>query len=132
MVDDKLLHDPAFMKEHVLYAQRFTAKSQCCVMRITIVNCFQECGFNLYLTSNDEDATDLSIGEDDWGQLKAGTSFQEYASCDTGAITCELRTLEQAMDEKFTSMCLKRRRGRWIMMVEKVNLQEHFCQQQRA
>lgn len=65
MIDDKLLHDPAFMKVLVSYAQRFMAKSQCCVTHITIVNCFQECGLNLYLTSNDEDATDLSIGEDD-------------------------------------------------------------------
>jgi hypothetical protein len=58
---------------------------------------------NLYLTSNDKDATDLSIGKDDWGQLKAGISFQKYASCDTGAVTCELQILEQLMDEKFTS-----------------------------
>jgi hypothetical protein len=61
------------------------------------MKCFQECGFNLYsyLTSNDVDAKYLSIGKDDWGQLKAGVSFLEYASCDTGAITCELLTFRK-------------------------------------
>jgi hypothetical protein len=33
---------------------------------MTIVNCFQECGFNLNQTSAGEDATDVSIAEDDW------------------------------------------------------------------
>jgi hypothetical protein len=39
---------------------------------ITIVDCFQKYGFNLSQTNDSEDATELSIARDDWGQLKAG------------------------------------------------------------
>jgi hypothetical protein len=50
------------------------------------------CGFNK-----------LSIAEDNWGQLKVGISFQEYVFCDDDVVMCEVQTLEQMMDEKFTS-----------------------------
>jgi hypothetical protein len=49
---------------------------------MTIVNCFQKCGFYLNRTSEIEDATELSIAKDDWSQLKAGISFPDCVSCD--------------------------------------------------
>jgi hypothetical protein len=39
---------------------------------MTMVRCFQKCGFRLNETSDGEDVTRLRIAEDDWGQLKAG------------------------------------------------------------
>jgi hypothetical protein len=39
--------------------------------RTAVVNCFQICGFYLNQTSDGEDATELGIAIDDWGQLKA-------------------------------------------------------------
>jgi hypothetical protein len=38
----------------------------------------------------------------DWGQPKAGVPLQEYVSCDD-EVMCEVQTLEQMMDAKFTS-----------------------------
>jgi hypothetical protein len=73
------------------------------VIHTTIVNCFQKCGFNLNQTSDGEDVTELRIAKNDWGKLKAGISFQEYVSCDDNVVRCEVQTLEQVMDEKFTS-----------------------------
>jgi hypothetical protein len=70
---------------------------------MAIVNCFQKCGFNLNQTNDGEDVKELSIAENDWGKLKAGVSFQEYVSCDDNVVMCEVQTLEQMMDEKFTS-----------------------------
>jgi hypothetical protein len=66
------------------------------------VNCFQKCGFNLNQTNDGEDVRELSIAKNDWGKLKAGASFQKYVSCDDN-VRCEMQTLEQIMDEKFTS-----------------------------
>jgi hypothetical protein len=94
---------------------------------MTIVSCFQKCGFNLNQTNDGEDVRELSTAKNDWSKLKAGVSFQEYVSCDDNIV----QTLEQTMDEKFTLLCL-RRRGRRKMMVEKVNLQQHFCHHWRA
>jgi hypothetical protein len=99
---------------------------------MTIANCFQKCGFNLSQTNNGEGATDLSIAEDDWGQLKAGVSFQEHVSCDDYVVTREVQTLEQMMDEKFASDVSQEEEGRRMMVVEKVNLQQYFCQHWRA
>jgi hypothetical protein len=73
------------------------------VSHTTIVNCFQKCGFNLNQTNDGEDVRELSIAENDWGKLKASVSFQEYISCDDNVFRCEVQTLEQMMDEKFTS-----------------------------
>jgi hypothetical protein len=56
------------------------------------VNCFQKCGFSLNKTSDGEDATELSIAKDDWGQLEAGISFKVYVSCDNDIVTCEVQT----------------------------------------
>jgi hypothetical protein len=67
------------------------------------VNCFQKCGFNLNQTNDGEDVRELSIAKNNWGKLKAGVSFQEYVSCDDNVVKCEVQTLEQMMDEKFTS-----------------------------
>jgi hypothetical protein len=67
------------------------------------VNCFQKCGFNLNQTNDGEDATELGIAEDDWGQLKAGVLIEEYASCDNYIVMCEVQTLQQMTNEKFTS-----------------------------
>jgi hypothetical protein len=39
-----------------------------------------------------EDATEFSIIKDDWGQLKASITFQEYLSCDN--VTCEVQMLK--------------------------------------
>jgi hypothetical protein len=70
---------------------------------MTTVNCFQKCGFDDNQTDDGEDATELSIAKVDWGQLKAGVPLQEYVSCDKDDVMCEVHTLEQIMDEKFTS-----------------------------
>jgi hypothetical protein len=35
---------------------------------MTIVNCFQKCGFNLNQTNDREDVRELSIAENDWGK----------------------------------------------------------------
>jgi hypothetical protein len=51
------------------------------------MNCVQKCGFNLNQTNDDEYATELIIAKNDWGQLKAGVSFQEYISCDDNIVT---------------------------------------------
>jgi hypothetical protein len=40
-----------------------------------------------------EDATEFNITKEDWGQLKAGITFQEYLSCDND-VTCEVQMLE--------------------------------------
>jgi hypothetical protein len=88
-------------------------------------NCFQKCGFSLNQTRDGEDATELSVVEDDWGQLKAGGSIQEYVSCDNDIVMFEVQTLKQIMDENLHLMCLRRWRGK--MMRGKVNLQQHFC-----
>jgi hypothetical protein len=50
---------------------------------MTIVNCFHKCEFNLNQTNDGEDVTELSIHRDDWNQVKAGVSLQEYVSCDS-------------------------------------------------
>jgi hypothetical protein len=55
---------------------------------MTIVNYFQKCGFNFHQTDGGEDATELSIAEDDWRQLNTGVSFQKYISCDND-VMCE-------------------------------------------
>jgi hypothetical protein len=92
------------------------------------VNCFQKCGFNLNQTNDGEDVRELSIAKNDWGKLKAGISFQEYVSCDDNFVRCEVQTLEQMMPwmKSLHLVCLRSRRGR-RKMVEKVNLQQHFC-----
>jgi len=38
--------------------------------------------------------------------------FQEYAPCDSCVVICEVQTLEQKMDEKFTSVICKEKEGR--------------------
>jgi hypothetical protein len=43
-----------------------------------------DAGFSLNHTNDDEDATEISIVEDDWGQLKAGVS------CDDNVVMCEM------------------------------------------
>jgi hypothetical protein len=103
MIDHKLLHDATLMKVNVLDALHFIAKSWHCITHTTIVNCFQKCGFNLNQTNDGEDVRELSIAENDWGKLKAGVSFQEYVSCDDNVVRCEVQTLEQMLDENFTS-----------------------------
>jgi hypothetical protein len=104
MIDHKLLHDATtLMKINVLDALHFIAESWCCVTHTTIVNCFQKCGFDLNQTNDGEDVRELSIAKNDWGKLKARVSFQEYVSCDDNVVRCEVQTLEQMMDEKFTS-----------------------------
>jgi hypothetical protein len=64
---------------------------------------FSEMWIKLNQTNDGEDATELSIAKDEWGQLKAGISFQEYVSWNNDAVTCEVQTLQKIMDEKFTS-----------------------------
>jgi hypothetical protein len=66
------------------------------------VNCSQKCGFNLNETDGGKDAAELDIAKDDWVQLKAGVSFQEYVVCHNH-VTCEVQTLEQMMNEKLIS-----------------------------
>lgn len=53
---------------------------------MTIVNYFQKCGFNFNQTDDGEDATYLSIDEDDWSQLNACVTFQEYTSCNNEVV----------------------------------------------
>jgi hypothetical protein len=90
------------MKVNVLDALHFIAESWRYVTHTTVVNCFQKCGFNLNQTNDGEDVRELSIAENDWGKLKVGILFQEYVSCDDNVVRCEVQTLEQMMDEKFT------------------------------
>jgi hypothetical protein len=92
---------PAFSKSGHLDVKCFGYTTfSCRITHTIIVNCFLKCGFTLNQTNDGEDATELSIAEDDWDQLKAGVSFQEYVSCD---VTCEVQTLEQIMGNSFTS-----------------------------
>jgi hypothetical protein len=133
MIYHKLLHDATLMKVNVLDALHFIAESWCCVTHTTIVNCFQKCRFNLNQTNDgDKDVRELSIAKNDWGTLKAGVSFQEYVSCDANVVRREVQTLEQMMDLKFTSDVSEKEEGRRKMMMEKVNLQQHFCRHWRA
>jgi hypothetical protein len=44
---------------------------------VSTVNCFLKCGCILN-QNKDEDATELSIAQDDWSQLKVDESFQEW------------------------------------------------------
>jgi hypothetical protein len=69
----------------------------------TVVNCFQKCGFSLNQISDGEDATGLSIIEDDCGQVKADVLYEEYIFCDNDIVMFEVQTLEQMMEEKYTS-----------------------------
>jgi hypothetical protein len=71
IIDQKLLHDAAFMMVNIFDAQHLIAQTWRCVTHMTIVSCFQIRGFNLNQTSDGEDATEL-IAKDDWCQLKAG------------------------------------------------------------
>jgi hypothetical protein len=103
MIDHKLLHDATLKKVNILDALHFIAESWRCVTHITIVNCFQKCRFNLNQTNDGEDVRELSRAENEWGKLKPHVSFQEYVSCDDNVVRCEVQTLEQMMDEKFTS-----------------------------
>jgi hypothetical protein len=50
-----------------------------------------------------EEETEINMAKHDWGQLEEGVSHEEYVSCDTDIITCQVQTLEQIMDGKFTS-----------------------------
>jgi hypothetical protein len=102
MIDHKLLRDATLMKLNVLDALQFISESWRCVTQMTIVNCFQKCGFNLNQANNGEDVREISIAENDWSVLKAGVSFQEYVSCDDNVVRCEVQTLEQMIDEKLT------------------------------
>jgi hypothetical protein len=74
-------HKSTLLKLSVLDAQHSTVESQHCVIHMTIVNYFQKCGFNFHQTDDGKDATDLTIAEDDWSQLNAGVTFQEYTYC---------------------------------------------------
>jgi hypothetical protein len=114
MVDHKWLHDATLMKVNVS-DMHFILKSQPCVTHTTTVNCFQKCGFNWYETNDSKNVTELSIPEDEWSQLKAGPSFQEYVSSANNVVTCELQTLQQMMDEMSTSELYEKElgRGRW-------------------
>jgi hypothetical protein len=79
------------------------------------VNCCQKCGLSLNQTNDDEDATELHIAKNDWGQLKAGASFsfQEYVSCDDDDdVMSEVQTLKEMMNknvgfEVFTVVVMK-------------------------
>lgn len=44
-------------------------------------------------SSGGEGIIELSIAKDDWGEMKAGVSFQEYVSCDI-IVTSEVQILE--------------------------------------
>jgi hypothetical protein len=103
MTDHKLLRDATLKKVNVLDALHFIAESWRCVTHTTIVNCFQKSGFNLNETDDGEDVRELRIAENGWGKLKAGVSFHKHVSCDDNVVRCEVQTLEQMMDEKFTS-----------------------------
>jgi hypothetical protein len=70
---------------------------------VTHTNSVQKFGFRLNQINDGEDATKLSIAKDDWVQLKGGVPFQEYVSCGNEVVMCEVYTLEQTMDVKFTS-----------------------------
>jgi hypothetical protein len=101
MTDQKLLHDAPLMKVNVWMCS-ISLLNHGTVSNVTIVNCFQKCGFNLNQTNGGGDAIELGIAEDHWDQLKADISFQEYVSCNN-VIMCEVQTSEQMTDEKFTS-----------------------------
>jgi hypothetical protein len=123
MIDHKLLLDATLMKVNILDALHFIAESWRCVTHTIVVNCFQKYGFNLNQTNDAEDVTELSIAENEWGKLKAGVSFKEYVCCDDNVVRSEVQTLEQMMDEKFTSGVCEEEEDD----CEKVNLQQHFC-----
>jgi hypothetical protein len=77
------------MKVNVLDSQHSIAESWHC-HTYDHGDCFQKCGFNFNQSNDGEDATELSIAKDDWGQLKAGVSFQEYVSHDNNTVTSEV------------------------------------------
>jgi hypothetical protein len=77
MIDHKFLHD-ILMKVNILNGQHFTVESWRCVTHVSVVNCFQKCGWDLNETDDGEDATELTIARDDWDLLKAGLSFQKH------------------------------------------------------
>lgn len=52
---------------------------------VSMVNCFLKCGCILNQNKN-EDATELSIAQDDWSQLKVGVSFQGCYYSDKDAV----------------------------------------------
>lgn len=59
-------------------------------------------------------------------------SVVEYIPCASGVVICEVQSLEQKMTEKFTSDVSEKEEGGGKKVVEKVNLQQHFCQHWRA
>lgn len=76
------------------------------------MKCFQKCGFNSYETNDGKNVTELSIPEDEWGQLKVGASFEECVSSDNNAVTCQLQTLQKITDEKSTPDVSEKEVGR--------------------
>jgi len=49
-----------------------------------------------------EDETEVDMAKHDWDQLREGVSHGEYVLYDD-IIMCQVQTLDQIMDEKFTS-----------------------------
>ena len=70
---------------------------------VLMVNCCHKCGYILN-QNKDEDATELSIAQDDWSVLKVGVSFQGCVYSDNDAIWCEVQTFEELVDVKFMSV----------------------------
>jgi hypothetical protein len=91
------------MKANDFDALNFNAESWPQVSHMTTVDCFHKRGFNLNQSNDSEDITEPSIAKDNWGQLKAGVSFQDYVSCENNVVTCKVQTLEQIKDGKLTS-----------------------------
>jgi hypothetical protein len=75
-----------------------------------MVHSCQKCGYILN-KNKDEDATELSIAQDDWNELEVGVSFQGCVYSDKDAIWCEVQTLEKLVDVKFTSVVSNEEEG---------------------
>ena len=78
--------------------------------RVSMVNFCQKCGYILN-QNKDEDATELSIAQDDWNELKVGVSFQGCVYSDQDAIWCEVQPFEELVDIKFTSVVSNEEEG---------------------
>jgi uncharacterized protein with PhoU and TrkA domain len=75
-----------------------------------MVNCCQKCGYILN-QNKDEDATELSIAQDDLSELKVDVSFQGCVYSEKDSIWCEVQTLEELADVKFTSVASNEEEG---------------------
>jgi len=70
----------------------------------TTENCFKKCGFSSggeYIDVSNDVLNEQQ--KDNWCSLKtSGMEFDEYVSCDTSVIVCEIQSVDQVIQDHLT------------------------------